>query len=56
MQILKVDVKSVLRIGSAHNKRGPSGHSIRIFRTFSELKLWFIFIYEHKYYSKPEQC
>ena len=47
----KVDVKSVLRIGSAHNKRGHADlknrSKFRIFRTFSELKLWFIFVYEH---------
>ena len=35
---------------SAHNKERPSDLNIakfRIFRTFSELKLWFIFIYEN---------
>ena len=34
----------------AQNKRGPSDLNIVeicIFRTFSELKLWFIFTYEH---------
>ena len=40
-----MDVKSVLRIGSARNKRGHSCRCKNL--TFSELKLWFIFIYEH---------
>ncbi len=39
----KDDVKSVLRIGSAHNKGGPANINI------SQMLL---FIYEH---SKPEQ-
>ena len=49
----KLDVKSVLRIGSqcsAHNKREhPDLKTVEIPHFFgrSELKLWFIFIYEH---------
>ncbi len=45
-----MEVKSVLRIGSAHNKRGSPDLKIvgfPHFSDFSELKLWFIFIYEH---------
>ena len=34
--IVKVDVKSVLRIGSAHNKRGPSDLKIVEITHFSE--------------------
>ena len=47
-------VKSILCIGSAH-KGGPADINIaQIFHlsNFSEIKLWFILIYEH---SKPEQ-
>ncbi len=43
-----MDVKSVLRIGFAHNKRGHADLKvveIPHFSDFSELKLWFIFIY-----------
>ena len=52
---IKDDVKSVLRIGSAHNKGGPADINIarRLhFSNFFDIKLWFIFIYE---YSKPGQ-
>ena len=42
-----LNLKSVLRIGSAHNKRGPSDLKIVEILHFSKLKLWFIFIYEH---------
>ena len=47
---MKVEVKSVLRIGSAHNKGRPSDlNTVEIlhFSSLFELKLWFIFIYEH---------
>ncbi len=33
---IKVDVKSILRIGSAHNKRGPSDLKIVEIPKFSE--------------------
>ena len=48
-------IKSVLRIGSAHNKGGPADINIAQIShllNFSDLKFWFIFIYEH---SKPEK-
>ena len=48
-------VKSVLRIGSAHNKGGPADINIAQISHFfnsSVIKLWFIFIYER---SKPEK-
>ncbi len=44
MKRVKVEVRSVLRIGCAHNKGGPQIYTwskFRIFRTFSEFKLWF---------------
>ncbi len=56
---IKVAVKSVLLISRFASvllitKQGPLAEcsdlnivEFRIFRTFSELKLWFIFIYEH---------
>ena len=56
---IKVEVKSVLLISRFASvllitKQGPLAEcsdlnivEFRIFRTFSELKLWFIFIYEH---------
>ena len=50
----KDDVKSVLRIGSAHNKRGPKDINIAQIShlsNFSDRKLRLILIYEH---SKPE--
>ncbi len=53
--IIKDDVKSVLRIGSAHNKGGPADINIAKIShlsSFSDIKVWFILIYEH---SKPEQ-
>ena len=53
--IFKDAVKSVLRIGSAHNKGGPADINIAQIShlsNFSAIKLWFIFIYEH---SKPEK-
>ena len=53
---IKDDVKSVLRIGSAHNKGGPADINIaKILHlsNFSDIKYWFIFIYEHN--IKPEQ-
>ena len=52
---LKDDVKSILRISSAHNKQGPADINIAQIShlsNFSDIKLWFIFIYEH---NKPEQ-
>ncbi len=51
----KDDVKSVLRIGSAHNKGGPADINIAQIShisNFSDRKRWFIFMYEH---SKAEQ-
>ena len=42
-----MEVKSVLRIGSARNKRGPSDLNIVEIPNFLDLKLWFIFTYEH---------
>ena len=53
MQV-KDAVKSILRIGSAHNKGGPADINIAQvshLSNFSDIKFWFIFIYEH---SKPE--
>ena len=47
LSLVKVEVKSVLRIGSAHNKRGPSDLNIVEIPHFLDLKLWFIFTYEH---------
>ena len=44
-----------MRIGSAHNKGGPADINIAQIphlSNFSDIKLWFIFIYKH---SKPEQ-
>ena len=35
-KVFKVDVKSVLRIGSAHNKRGPSDLKIVEIPHFSD--------------------
>ncbi len=52
---IKDAVKSVLRIGSAHNKGGPADINIAQIShlsNFSVNKLWFIFIYKH---SKPEK-
>ncbi len=52
---LKDAVKSVLRIGSAHNKGGIANINIAQIShlsNFSDTKLCFILIYEH---SKPEQ-
>ena len=52
---VKDAVKSVLRIGSAHNKGGPADINIAQIShlsNFSVIQLWFIFIYEH---SKPEK-
>ena len=43
--------QSLLRIGSAHNKQEPPD-VLQKFRIF-ELKLWFIFLYEHR---KQDQC
>ncbi len=54
-KIFKDAVKSVLRIGSAHNKRGPADINIAQIShlsNFPDIKLWFILIYEH---NKPEQ-
>ena len=54
-EMIKDAVKSVLRIGSAHNKGGPADLNIAQIShlsNFSVIKLWFIFIYEH---SKPEK-
>ena len=45
-------VKSLLRIGSAHNKGGPADINIAQILNFSDKKLWFSLIYEH---NKPEQ-
>ena len=53
--IFKDAVKSVQRIGSAHNKGGPADINIAQIShlsNFSVIKLWFIFIYEH---TKPEK-
>ncbi len=53
--MVKGEVKSVLRIGSAHNKGGPADINIAQIShlsNFSDIKLWLTFIYEH---SKPEQ-
>jgi hypothetical protein len=46
LQILlnKVEVKSVLRIGSAHNNARTSNVNIAQISNFSEHKLYFIFI------------
>ena len=55
VSFIKDGVKYVLRIGSAHNKGSPADINIAQIRhlsNFSEIKLWFIFIYEH---SKPGQ-
>ena len=52
---IKDDVKSVLRIGSAHNNGGLADINIAQIShlsNFSVIKFWFIFIYEH---SKPEK-
>ncbi len=52
---VKDAVKSVLRIGSAHNKGGLADINIAQIShlsNFSDIKLWFILIYEH---NKPEQ-
>ncbi len=52
---LKDAGKSVLRIGSAHNKEGPAYINIgqiSHLSNFFDTKLWFILIYEH---NKPEQ-
>ncbi len=54
-EMIKDAVKSVLRIGSAHNKGGPADLNIAQIShlsNFSVIKLWFIFIYEH---SKPQK-
>ena len=48
-------VKSVLGIGSAHNKGRPADINIAQIShlsNFSDTKLWFLLIYEH---NKPEQ-
>ena len=59
--LFKDAVKSVLRIGSAHNKGGPADINIAqishlsnfsVIKLIIWFKLWFIFIYEH---SKPEK-
>jgi hypothetical protein len=42
--LVKVEVKSVLRIGSAHNNVGTSIVNIAQISNFSEHKLYFIFI------------
>ena len=55
VHVFKDAVKFVLRIGSAHNIRGPADINIAQIShlsNFSDIKLWFILIYEH---SKPEQ-
>ena len=55
LQKIKDEVKFVLRIGSANNKGGPADINIsQILHllNFSDIKLWFVFIYER---SKPEQ-
>ncbi len=47
----KDDVKSFLRIGSAHNKGGPADINIAQIShlsNYSDIKLWFIFIYENR--------
>ena len=53
--LVKVAVKSVLRIGSAHNKWGPFDMNIALISHLSnfELKLGFVFINDH---SMPGQC
>ena len=51
----KGEVKSVLCIGSAHNKGGPADINIAQIShlsNFSDIKRWFVLIYEH---NKPEQ-
>ena len=45
--VREIKVKSVLHIGSAHNKGRPSDLNIVEIPHFSELKLWFIFVYEN---------
>ena len=49
---LEDDVKSILCISSAHNKQGPADINIAQISHFSDIKLWFIFIYDH---NKPDQ-
>ena len=52
---IKDDVKSILCVGSAHNKGGPADIKIAQIShhsNFSDIELWFIFTYEH---SKAEQ-
>ncbi len=49
-RMFKDDVKSVLRIGFAHNKGGPADINIAQIShlsNFSDIKLWFRSIYEH---------
>ena len=53
----KVEVKSVLRIGSAHNKGGPSDLNIVEIPHFSDFFWIETLVYIHlPAYSKPEQC
>jgi hypothetical protein len=54
--MFKVEVKSVLRIGSAHNNVRTSNVNIAQFSkvsNFSEHQLYFIFILKH---SEPKWC
>ncbi len=54
---VKVEVKSVLRIGTAHNKRGPSDLKIVEIAHFSDFFRIETLVYAHlRAYSKPEQC
>ena len=56
-ETFKGEVKSVLRIGSAHNKRGPSDLKIIEIPHFSEFFRIETLVYTHlRAYSKPEQC
>ena len=55
---IKDDVKYVLCIGSAHDKGGPTDINIAQkshLSNFSDLKLWFIFVYEHSNLTRTDR-
>ncbi len=55
--LVKVEVKSVLRIGSAHNKRGPSDLIIVEIPLLLDFFRIVTLVYIHlRAHSKPEQC
>ncbi len=55
--IIKGEVKSVLCIGSAHNKRGPSDLKIVEIPHFPDFFLIETLVYLHlRAYSRLEQC